>query len=50
MKPQATSPAGDYRHQPGAHDKGRIVEEPGKGKLLSPILEQRWVRCLARRR
>jgi hypothetical protein len=41
--------AGDGRHLQGAHDQGRIAEEPGKGKLLSPVLEQRWARRLARR-
>jgi hypothetical protein len=49
VKPQGTSPEGGGHHQKGTHDKGRIAEEPGKGKPLSPVLEQRWARGLARR-
>ena len=32
-----------------AHDKGRIAEEPGEGKLSSPVLEQRWAGRLTHR-
>ena len=48
-KPQVTSPDGGCHHQKGTHDKGRIAEEPGEGKLSSPVLEQRWARRLAHR-
>jgi len=33
----------------GPHDKGRIAEEPGEGKLSSPVLEQRWAGRLTHR-
>ena len=48
MKPQDTSLAGG-RHQLGTHDKGHITEEPGEGKLSSPVLEQRWAGRLTHR-
>ena len=48
MKLQVTSPDGG-RHQTGTHDKGRNTEEPGEGKLSSPVLEQRWARRLTHR-
>ena len=38
-----------YKHLKGTHNKGRIAEEPGEGKLSSPVLEQRWARRLAHR-
>jgi len=38
-----------YKHLKGTHDKGRIAEEPGEGKLSSPVLEQRWARRLTHR-
>src|SRR5262249_41557944 len=37
------------KHPKGTHDKGRIAEEPGEGKLSSPVLEQRWVGRLTHR-
>ena len=49
VKLQVTSPDGGGRHQTGTHDKGRNTEEPGEGKLSSPVLEQRWARRLAHR-
>ena len=49
MKLQVTSPDGGGRHQTGTHDKGRSTEEPGEGKLSSPVLEQRWARRLTHR-
>jgi len=49
VKLQVTSPDGGGRHQTGTHDKGRSTEEPGEGKLSSPVLEQRWARRLAHR-
>src|SRR5215471_15879152 len=38
-----------YKHLKGTHDKGRIAEEPGEGKLSSPVLEQRWAGRLTHR-
>jgi hypothetical protein len=38
-----------YTHLKGTHDKGRIAEEPGEGKLSSPVLEQRWAGRLTHR-
>ena len=38
-----------YKHLKGTHDKGRIAEEPGEGKLSSPVLELRWVGRLTHR-
>src|SRR5262249_39123068 len=38
-----------YKHPKGTHDKGRIAEEPGEGKLSSPVLEQRWAGRLTHR-
>jgi len=35
VKPQVTSPDGGYKHLKGTHDKGRIAEEPGEGKLCA---------------
>ena len=49
MTLQVTSPDGGGRHQTGTHDKGRNTEEPGEGKLSSPVLEQRWARRLTHR-
>src|SRR5262245_49097229 len=37
------------KHLKGTHDKGRIAEEPGEGKLSSPVLEQRWAGRLTHR-
>ena len=49
MKLQVTSPDGGYKPPKGTHDKGRIAEEPGEGKLSSPVLEQRWAGRLTHR-
>jgi hypothetical protein len=49
VKPQVTSPDGGYQPLKGTHDKGRIAEEPGEGKLSSPVLEQRWAGRLTHR-
>jgi hypothetical protein len=38
-----------YKHLKGTHNKGRIAEEPGEGKLSSPVLEQRWAGRLTHR-
>src|SRR5215510_6001838 len=38
-----------YKHLKGTHAKGRIAEEPGEGKLSSPVLEQRWAGRLTHR-
>src|SRR5262249_33717599 len=38
-----------YKHLKGTHDKGRIAEEPGEGRLSSPVLEQRWAGRLTHR-
>ena len=38
-----------YKPLKGTHDKGRIAEEPGEGKLSSPVLEQRWAGRLTHR-
>jgi hypothetical protein len=35
VKLQVTSPDGNCHHQKGAHDKGRIAEEPGEGRLCA---------------
>jgi hypothetical protein len=35
VKPQVTSPDGGSQPLKGAHDKGRIAEEPGEGKLCA---------------
>jgi len=49
VKPQVTSPDGERCHPTDTHDKGRSTEEPGEGKLSSPVLEQRRVSRLTRR-
>ena len=36
-------------HEKGAYDRGHIAEEPGEGKLSSPVLEQRWAGRLTHR-
>jgi hypothetical protein len=35
VKTQVTSPGGGDKHPKGTHDKGRIAEEPGEGKLCA---------------
>jgi hypothetical protein len=49
VKPRDTSPVGGCHHQQGTYDKGHITEEPGEGKLSSPVLEQRWAGRLTHR-